>query len=96
MSRRFPLLIFSTLAVCAVTAVLMGYWLEMLIALGVSVVLGAFWGYYDERNRRTVRNIGKSGFTPRDSAKGKEDRIRDAVEKEWDKKSTFDRPEDLR
>lgn len=87
---------FLVLAGMVSIPVYLGFWLEVLIALGVGLILGAFLGYYDDRNRRTMRNIGKSGFTPRNSAKGKDDRIRDAVEKEWDRKSTFDRPEDLR
>jgi len=82
--------------VCITCSVLLGWWLEVLIVLGASALLGAFSGYCDERNRRIMRNIKGSKLTQRDQTKGKGDRIRDAVEKEWDRKSTFDKAEDLR
>lgn len=96
MSRRFFVSIFSGLMICACISVLMGHWLEVLIAVGVLVILGIFFGYYSERNNRTMQNIRGSKFMARNSSKGKDQNFRGSVEKEWDRQSVFDNAEDLK
>ena len=95
MSRRFFVFIFSGLSACVCMAVL-GYWLEVLIAVSVAIILGIFFGYYSERDGRTMQNIRGSKFTSRNPTKDKDQKIRDTVEKEWDRQTVFDNAEDLK
>lgn len=95
MSSRFFVSIFSGLSVCVCMAVLC-YWLEVLIAVSVAIILGIFFGYYSKRDNRTIRNIRGSKFTSRRSTKDKDQKIRDAIEKEWDRQTVFDNAEDLK
>lgn len=94
--RSFLFFVLFAIGGSVIATVSMGFWLKALIAAAAVVILFGFMMRYLERDNRRIQRIRGSKFTTRDSAKGKDEKIRDAVEKEWDRKSTFDKPEDLR
>lgn len=71
-------------------------WLLVLIGTCTIVILAAYIGRLMDNDEKTLQNVGRTKMSPRDKMKGTERKIRDAVEKEWNKQSGFDDAEKMK
>lgn len=103
MGAKAVLFFISAMALLVTVSVILNFWLYLLIAFTIVIVIGSIVAYYaarDSEERRFRRDFASQDFrrpvveSRRDNRT--ERKLRDKIESEWDNYSVFGNPEDLK